>query len=64
MNNNKLCAKDFIEWLTERNKTSQIQWNIRVGLASGSSIAGIIGKKKYLYDIVDIKKRRSTPLEQ
>ncbi len=47
-----LCAKDFIQWLTERNKTSQIQWNIRVGLASGSSIAGIIGKKKYLYDIL------------
>ncbi len=47
-----LCAKDFIEWLTERNKTSKIQWNIRIGLASGSSIAGIIGKKKYLYDIL------------
>jgi len=47
-----LCAKDFIEWLTERNKNSQIQWNIRIGLASGSSIAGIIGKKKYLYDIL------------
>ena len=47
-----LCAKDYIEWLTERNKTSQIQWNIRIGLASGSSIAGIIGKKKYLYDIL------------
>lgn len=47
-----LCAKDFIDWLSERNKTSEIKWNIRVGLASGSSIAGIIGKKKYLYDIL------------
>ena len=47
-----LCAKDFVAWLTERNKTAKVQWNIRVGLASGSSIAGIIGKKKYLYDIL------------
>ena len=47
-----LCARDFIEWLNERNKSAQIKWNIRVGLASGSSIAGIIGKRKYLYDIL------------
>ena len=47
-----LCAKDFIEWLSARNKSAQIKWDIRVGLASGSSIAGIIGKRKYLYDIL------------
>lgn len=46
------CAKDFITCLDERNKKSQIKWNIRVGIASGSAIAGIIGKKKYLYDIL------------
>jgi len=46
------CAKDFIACLDERNKKSQIKWNIRVGIASGSAIAGIIGKKKYLYDIL------------
>ena len=47
-----LCANDFITYLTKRNKTSENQWNIRIGLASGSAIAGIIGKKKYLYDIL------------
>ena len=40
------------KWLNARNKSAQIKWDIRVGLASGSSIAGIIGKRKYLYDIL------------
>ena len=47
-----LCAKEFIAYLEERNKSSQIKWKIRVGLASGSAVAGIIGKKKYLYDVL------------
>ena len=47
-----LCAKDYISWLSERNKTSKVEWNIRIGLSSGKAIAGIIGKKKYLYDIL------------
>ncbi len=45
------CARDFIAYLEERNKNSETKWNIRVGIASGSVIAGIVGKKKYLYDI-------------
>ncbi len=47
-----LCAKEYIAWLSERNKTSEVKWNIRIGLSSGKAIAGIIGKKKYLYDIL------------
>lgn len=46
-----LCAQDFIAYLQERNKTAETKWNIRIGIASGSVIAGIVGKKKYLYDI-------------
>lgn len=26
-------------------------WNIRIGLHTGSVVAGVIGKKKYLYDL-------------
>lgn len=47
-----LCARDYISWLSERNKSSEVEWNIRIGLSSGKAIAGIIGKKKYLYDIL------------
>ncbi len=27
------------------------QWNIRIGLHTGRVVAGVIGKKKYLYDL-------------
>ena len=47
-----LCAKEFIKTLENRNNINPIKWSIRIGLASGSAIAGIIGKKKYLYDIL------------
>ena len=47
-----LCAKEFISYLEKRNETSELKWNIRIGLASGSAIGGIIGKNKYLYDIL------------
>ena len=47
-----LCAKEFIKALEKRNEKSKIKWNIRTGIASGSVIAGIIGKEKYLYDIL------------
>ena len=46
-----LCAQDFIAYLQERNKTAETKWNIRIGIASGSVIAGIVGIKKYIYDI-------------
>ena len=47
-----LCAKEFISYLKKRNETAELKWNIRIGIASGSAIAGIIGKKKYVYDIM------------
>ena len=50
---NKLlrCAKEFIEYLNNRNKTSAIKWQMRVGIHSGNVIAGIVGIKKYIYDV-------------
>lgn len=37
--------------LYEYNKTAKIKFRIRVGLCSGSVIAGVIGKNKFIYDI-------------
>lgn len=45
------CAQEFIAYLEERNKTSSMQWNIRIGLASGSVVAGVVGISKFVYDI-------------
>ncbi|MBU0943387.1 MAG: response regulator [Proteobacteria bacterium] len=44
-------AKAMIHFLEERNKSSKQQWQIRVGMHSGSVVSGIVGSKKYLYDI-------------
>ncbi|MCX6149417.1 MAG: triple tyrosine motif-containing protein [Ignavibacteriales bacterium] len=37
--------------LKERNKTSAIKWEMRTGIHSGHVIAGVVGKKKFTYDI-------------
>lgn len=46
------CAQDFIAFLNERNKTSKIKWAIRIGISSGNVIAGVIGIRKFVYDIL------------
>ena len=42
---------EIIEYLNERNKKSDLQWNIRVGIHSGGVIGGIIGSKNMSFDI-------------
>jgi adenylate cyclase len=43
---------EFIEFLKERNKTSKIEWNCRIGIHSGSVIGGIVGKSRFVYDVM------------
>ena len=45
-------ALEFIAYLNERNKQSSQQWLCRVGVHSGNVIAGIIGKSRFIYDIL------------
>jgi class 3 adenylate cyclase/predicted metal-dependent HD superfamily phosphohydrolase len=42
---------EFIRFLNERNKTAKQEWKCRIGINSGSVIAGIIGKTRFIYDI-------------
>ena len=37
--------------LEKYNETAKIKFSIRVGINSGSVIAGVIGKNKFIYDI-------------
>ncbi|OMP29982.1 adenylate/guanylate cyclase domain-containing protein [Mangrovimonas sp. DI 80] len=45
------AAFNMVEFLELRNKNSDIQWNMRIGIHSGPVIAGVVGKKKFAYDL-------------
>lgn len=45
------AALEIIQYLHRRNETSEVKWQIRVGINSGPVIGGIVGIKKYLYDV-------------
>jgi class 3 adenylate cyclase len=46
---------EIVEYLRKKNKAREeaglAQWEIRMGLNTGSLVAGVVGKKKYAYDI-------------
>jgi class 3 adenylate cyclase len=41
----------MIEYLRERNEKSAVQWAIRIGIHSGPVVAGVVGKRKFAFDI-------------
>ena len=45
------AAKRMIDFLNERNEISAIKWKARIGIHSGPISAGVIGKKKFAYDL-------------
>ncbi|MEM7103897.1 MAG: adenylate/guanylate cyclase domain-containing protein [Bacteroidota bacterium] len=45
------AAKEMIKFLEERNTNSMIKWKTRIGIHSGPITAGVVGKKKFGYDI-------------
>lgn len=50
-----LAAMEMAQYIDavneQKKKQGTCQWNIRIGVHTGSVIAGIIGRKKFLYDI-------------
>jgi len=45
------AAQRMLSFLEERNKYHEIKWRMRVGVHSGSIVAGVVGKKKFNYDL-------------
>ena len=45
------AALEIRQFLEERNRQNAIQWKIRIGLHSGKVVGGIVGVKKYIYDV-------------
>lgn len=44
-------ALDMLEVITRFNQKSQCQLNIRIGINTGAAVAGVIGRRKFVYDI-------------
>ncbi|MEM6265006.1 MAG: adenylate/guanylate cyclase domain-containing protein [Bacteroidota bacterium] len=45
------AAQKMLAYLEERNKHHEITWRMRVGIHSGTIVAGVVGKKKFAYDL-------------
>lgn len=45
------AARDIIEYLSNRNQVNSIKWKVRIGIHSGPITAGVVGKKKFTYDV-------------
>nr|MBC8342358.1 adenylate/guanylate cyclase domain-containing protein [Bacteroidota bacterium] len=45
------AALEVCEYLRKRNETSKVSWRIRIGLNSGKVVGGIVGVRKYIYDV-------------
>ncbi|MCX7166385.1 MAG: adenylate/guanylate cyclase domain-containing protein [Rhodocyclales bacterium] len=42
---------DMLAYLENRNRTAAFKWALRVGIHSGPVVAGVVGKRKYAFDI-------------
>ncbi len=42
---------DIINYLKERNLKRPTPWEVRIGVHTGSVVGGIVGTKKYIYDV-------------
>jgi adenylate cyclase len=45
------AAVEMVHYIERKNMESDVEWQMRVGVHSGSVIAGVVGTRKYLYDV-------------
>ena len=41
----------MVEYLEQRNRKAAFKWALRIGVHSGPVVAGVVGKRKYAFDI-------------
>ncbi|HUX40661.1 MAG TPA: adenylate/guanylate cyclase domain-containing protein [Rectinemataceae bacterium] len=45
------AARDMLGWLDARNTKAGLRWEMRVGVHSGEVVAGIVGVRRFIYDV-------------
>ena len=48
------CARAglrMLDYLEQRNRTATFKWALRVGIHSGPVVTGVVGKRKYAFDV-------------
>lgn len=45
------ASMEVMNYIEKRSLSSKIKWEIRIGMHSGNVVGGIVGVKKYIYDI-------------
>ncbi len=45
------AALMMVDYLEQRNQTSPSQWTLRLGIHSGPVVAGVVGKRKFAFDL-------------
>ena len=45
------AGKKVIAFLKERNKVTELQWKVRIGIHTGPLVAGVIGERKFSFNI-------------
>jgi class 3 adenylate cyclase/predicted metal-dependent HD superfamily phosphohydrolase len=45
------AALDMIRFISGRKAKKQFRWKMRVGIHSGQLVAGVVGTKKFIYDV-------------
>lgn len=45
------AAVRFVRYLKRRNESHPIQWQCRIGIATGAVIGSVVGVQKYIYDV-------------
>lgn len=41
----------MLDYLEQRNRTAAFKWALRVGVHSGPAVTGVVGKRKYAFDV-------------
>ena len=41
----------MLDYLEQRNRKSVFKWSLRVGVHSGPAVTGVVGKRKYAFDV-------------